>query len=143
MLELAGSPFTVGSSLYTDNAGTEEGAKIYVNLKVGDLQVVAQLDTGSPWSILRTEILQCSGVPFSEVRSLEMHTRLGRIRGVLGLMPLVLIADEGESYEVSATVFCSEHWRGPDFIGYNGFLERIRFGVDPSANRFYFGPCTE
>jgi len=30
-------------------------------------------------------------------------------------------------------------WPGPNFIGYEGLLQRIRFAVDPETNLFYFG----
>jgi hypothetical protein len=33
----------------------------------------------------------------------------------------------------------SPQWRGSNFLGYEGVLDRIRFAVDPRANLFYFG----
>jgi hypothetical protein len=33
----------------------------------------------------------------------------------------------------------SPDWRGPNFLGYQGLLQRIRFAVDPEVNLFYFG----
>ena len=53
------------------------------------------------------------------------------------------MADEGESCEVDATLFVSRDWVYGNFVGYSGFLERIRFAVDPGANDFYFGLPTE
>jgi len=52
---------------------------------------------------------------------------------------LTLLADEGESFELDTTLFASREWSLGNFIGYAGFLERIRFAVDPSTNDFYFG----
>lgn len=52
----------------------------------------------------------------------------------------MLRADEGESLRVEATIFLSPDWIGPNFIGYGGLLQRIRFAVDPESNLFYFGP---
>jgi hypothetical protein len=40
---------------------------------------------------------------------------------------------------VDATIFVSPDWHGPNFIGYQGLLQRIRFAVDPETNLFYFG----
>jgi len=54
-----------------------------------------------------------------------------------------LLADVGEDLELQATVFVpdvEEFWGNfPAFIGLTGFLERIRFAVDPLNNTFYFG----
>jgi hypothetical protein len=54
---------------------------------------------------------------------------------------VTLVATDGVSLDVEATVFVSADWAGPNFIGWLGFLERLRFAVDPSERRyFYFGP---
>ena len=50
-----------------------------------------------------------------------------------------LVAEDGESVEIEATVFVSPEWREGNFIGYSGLLERIRFAVDPDTNSFIFG----
>ncbi len=59
--------------------------------------------------------------------------------GALYRVPVKLLADEGEPLQMEATVFLSPDWQGPNFIGYEGLLQRIRFAVDPQANQFYFG----
>jgi len=46
---------------------------------------------------------------------------------------------------VQATFFIpallpGESWNFPNFLGLDGFLNRIRFAVDPAENIFYFGP---
>ena len=68
-----------------------------------------------------------------------LSTRLGLLHGALYRVPLSFSADEGESLDLEATVFLSPDWTGPNFIGYQGLLQRIRFAVDPDANLFYFG----
>ena len=50
-----------------------------------------------------------------------------------------LVADEGDSVEVDSTVFVSVNGPAGNFIGYTGFLERIRFAIDPQDNAFIFG----
>ena len=50
----------------------------------------------------------------------------------------------GDDLDVDATVFVPKLrpgvvWPHPNFIGLDGFLNRIRFAVDPSENTFYFG----
>jgi hypothetical protein len=68
-----------------------------------------------------------------------LDTRLGTLKGSLYRIPVALPADEGQPLEAEATVFLSPDWRGPNFIGYQGLLQRIRFAVDPEVNLFYFG----
>ena len=68
-----------------------------------------------------------------------LSTRLGLIHGALYRGLIAIPADEASSLEVDATVFLSPDWRGPNFIGYQGLLQRIRFAVDPEENLFYFG----
>lgn len=36
-------------------------------------------------------------------------------------------------------MWVSPEWRRGNFLGYEGFLNRIRFAIDPSDNSFYFG----
>ncbi|MEM7537327.1 MAG: hypothetical protein AAF639_34470 [Chloroflexota bacterium] len=50
----------------------------------------------------------------------------------------------GEPQEVVATVFVpnlspNEEWLHPNFIGLDGFLNRIRCAVDPASNMLFFG----
>ena len=69
-----------------------------------------------------------------------LETRFGRVRGKLVRTQMTLLADEGTSLTIDATVFVSRAWpRGKNFIGYSGFLERVRFAVDPATNDIYFG----
>ncbi len=79
--------------------------------------------------------------PYCQVlsRDQQLSSRMGTFVGDLVRAPITLLADEGESLTVDATVFLSTDWPGPNFIGYNGLLERIRFAVDPPTNSFYFG----
>jgi len=58
-------------------------------------------------------------------------------------MGIGLEIEAGENFEVSATVFvptlpAGEQWRYPNFLGLTGFLERIRFAIDPEESVFYF-----
>lgn len=54
------------------------------------------------------------------------------------------IPHSGLDLEVDATAFVptlpsGERWPDPNFLGLSGFLERIRFAIDPAENAFYFG----
>lgn len=99
------------------------------------------VDTGAPWCIFSPDIgefLQDGFEPVSDW--LFLSTRLGTFSGVLYRVPLKFAMSEGEPLTINATVFVSPDWSGPNFIGYEGLLQRIRFAVDPEENLFYFGP---
>ncbi len=107
---------------------------------------LALLDTGAGWSVIGEEVLPLIedqlGPP---IRSLTMSTRLGRIFGELHRVSITLLTDPGQGVEltVESTSFISEEWEGPTVLGYRGFLERIRFALDPGVipgeQIFYFG----
>lgn len=64
-----------------------------------------------------------------------LSTRLGRIRGVLHEMDVVIVAERGDSISVSARVLVAPGWTGPVVLGYQGFLERLRFALDPGVSQ--------
>jgi hypothetical protein len=59
--------------------------------------------------------------------------------GWLDRFDLVLKAEVGEPVRIDATWFACPDWPGPMVVGWKGGLERVRFAVDPSEERFYFG----
>ena len=59
-------------------------------------------------------------------------------------MMMRLEASLGEDLDVDATVFVprlepGDIWNYPNFIGWDGFLNRIKFAIDPTESAFYFG----
>jgi hypothetical protein len=139
-----GTPFTVGRSRFLDRASGshEPAAKIFVKIEPESLGVVilAQLDTGAPWSILEPEVADALSLLNGEGAPARISTRRGEFDGRLQRTRLSIVADEGESLGVEATVWVSPEWPERSFLGYGGLLERIRFAVDPDDNSFYFGP---
>ena len=146
-LKLEGEDFTTGESRFLDRLPTdpEASSKIYVKLRPAELAttLLAQLDTGSPWSILETEIADAVGLfdAGGEPKRLISHGLT--FEGHLVRVAMLLLADDGDSLEVDATVFVSRDWPSGNFIGYSGLLESIRIALDPQANRFHFGPAGE
>lgn len=69
----------------------------------------------------------------------RLHTRFGLLTGSLGRLTIRFDAADGDSLAIDATCFCSEGWLGPMVLGWKGCLERLRFGLDPSDEAFYFG----
>lgn len=98
------------------------------------------VDTAAPWCVLESALASLlvdrEGIL---VPRQALSSRPGSFTGDLRRSAITLLADEGDSLTIEATVFVCPDWPGPNVIGYNGLLERIRFAVDPSANLFYFG----
>ncbi len=99
---------------------------------------VALLDTASQWCILTPTVSLALGCDLDAIGDTHLHTRFGRLTGQLMRFPIFFVAEEGETVEVQATWFVSGDWPGPIIIGWKGCLERIRCGLDPSEEAFYF-----
>ena len=138
-------PFpVVGSARFldADPSFASDTARIYLKVEAPELAAsfLAQLDTGAAWSVFDPQIAQTLNVQIVDEELIPLSTRFGEIRGRLGRAALRLLADDGDSLEVDATVFVSEEWpTGRNFIAYTGMLERVRFAIDPSDNVIYYG----
>jgi hypothetical protein len=143
MLKLEGEDFTSGRARFLDRlpVDPEPTAKIFIKLRAGKLAatLLAQLDTASPWSILEAETAREIGLLDQNGEPKTLRAQGMSIRGRLVRVPVLILADEGESLEIDATVFVSADWPGKNFVGYAGLLESIRIALDPQANHFYFG----
>lgn len=142
-----GANFTIGRSLYSDRSpGSEEPtAKVFVKIAVEALPgpIMAQLDTGAAWSILDADIAREMALLDGRGEQTRISTRLGRVLGRLERTSLEILADDGESLTLQATVWVSPEWHAGNFLGYAGLLQHIRFAIDPSDNSFHFGPTQE
>ena len=136
-----GSVFASGRSRYLDKdpGHPSETASVHVQVEFDGVGALAMLDTGAAWSVLNAdladslELFDRDGVPET------ISSRIGTVQGKLVRAITTLVADEGDSVEVDSTVFVSREWPAGNFIGYTGFLERIRFAIDPQDNGFIFG----
>uniref|UniRef100_UPI00350F3040 hypothetical protein n=2 Tax=Kamptonema formosum TaxID=331992 RepID=UPI00350F3040 len=104
----------------------------------------AVLDTGAPYVICAPKIARDAGVdPASALERKTMLIRGMRLSGFVVRLNIRLKAEEGEDLDVDSTVFVPDSevlWGNfPSFIGLTGFLERIRFALDPNTDTFYFG----
>ena len=136
-----GSEFTTGMSAYldADPGQGSETSRIHVKVEFDGVTVLALLDTGASWSVLNAELAQALGLFERDGESARISSRAGTIDGKLVRAATTLVADEGESIEIDSTVFVSSDWPEGNFIGYTGFLEKIRFAIDPGSNSFVFG----
>lgn len=100
---------------------------------------MALLDTGSELSVVSSEIyelcLQKNVVSETSVGTTNIHTRLGTFAGHLYRVEVGLTAHWGEPLMVEGTFLFCEQWNGPTVLGLQGFLERIRFAIDPNYER--------
>ncbi|MDQ1350605.1 MAG: hypothetical protein QG657_907 [Acidobacteriota bacterium] len=121
---------------------------IAVKCRLGNLDAteLALLDSGAEWSVMGGETAKIlEDDLLLPTKSFIMSTRLGRISGSLYRINISLLAEENSGYDltVESSIFVSNEWKGPIILGYRGFLERIRFALDPGVvpgeQRFYFG----
>lgn len=145
LLREDGSPFAASRVTYLEafpGQLTRRDAKVYVRIAVGApaLTTMAMLDTGSTYSVLDADIAELIGA-FDEADAplVDLATRHGLLRGSLVRRRVWLLAEEGDSLEVEATFWVAREWRYGHFLGYTGFLQRIRFALDPQSNQLHFG----
>ncbi len=144
---IASNGFATGAVHYKDFYPHEDrAARIVLAVTVAKHTTVqAIVDTGAPWCIFAPNIVQ-DYVQANHTFSVTLLIRGISYTGKLARMKIGLSADRGgDDLDVDATVFVPTlppgvEWPHPNFIGLDGFLNRIRFAVDPSENVFYFGP---
>lgn len=106
---------------------------------------VAFLDTGASIPVIGGESARRLRNRPVEKQNVTMHTRLGEISGDIVRMTITLIADQGQDLPIESSVLLAEEWDGPEIVlGYEGFLDRLRFALDPGLRPpgkriFYFG----
>ncbi len=142
------SGFTAGVTSYQDHfpgdGAREQTAHIVVMVLVAGALVPCIVDTGAPWCILHPTLVRPLIGNNGDYRT---HLLIRGTRYAGSLHPLSMTLHD-ETYQqhltVDATVFvpsldADDNWSHPNFIGLDGFLNRIRFAVDPDDNSFYFG----
>ena len=146
MLQVGDQPFSIGRAPFFDNrpeGHNELSARVYINVAVEKMNesFLFLLDTGAPWSVVTREIAQEAGLLDAEGQDFSIKHHAGTMPGKLVPATLTLVAEEGDSLEVEASIFVPENDFPPpgNFIGYQGFLERIKLGLDPQNNDVYFG----
>lgn len=133
---------------YTDHypGDPDPTARIVVDVLVSGELSSFIVDTGAPWCVLNPKIAQ----PLIDAgQAEEMHPGAYIIRGhkydgMFFRLDLTLQDEVGNGIVIDTTLFVptlqhDEEWMHPNFLGLVGFLDRIRFAVDPPENAFYFG----
>jgi hypothetical protein len=145
MLTLNGKPFTTSRATYrdVDPAQDTRQTAIYVQVVLPihpGVSVYALVDTGTPFCIFETEITEALGLFPDQGERITLSTRMGSIPGTIQRLTIRLVAEQGDSLDIDASVFVTNDWGYGNFVGYSGFLERFRFAIDSGTNSFYFGP---
>ena len=140
----SGGIFAVGNAGYS--VAPAGDPKVRLRVEVDGIKVWAVVDTGSPYLVCSLEParqIHLSGT--GQLGTTELRTHVGTIRGDLYRLPVRFIATEGISVEIEATAVVPDlHqavWHNaPTFLGFRDCQDRLRFAIDPSEEKFYFGP---
>lgn len=137
--------FATGIAQFADAyPGLDESLpRIYIEFRphgVGsEMAFPALLDTGGHYCVLSREAAEAAdGLLTTNLGQMTLQTARGRIRGDLYLLRIEIFAAIGEDLDLEVVALVSADWRAPNVIGYSGALDRIRFAIDPQANRFLF-----
>jgi hypothetical protein len=141
-----GESFATGALRYSYGPATpgETTNRIIMPVEIEGVSTNAVVDTGAPYVICEPRIARQMGFdPTWAIGREKMLVRGMWLDGSIARLSVKLEATIGTSIDVDATAFVpdvEEFWGDlPSFIGLMGFLERIRFAVDPSTDTFYFG----
>lgn len=123
--------------------------RLCIKVQIGGKHTIAVIDTGGYYVICDPELATfLSPLLIDPLGDTKLEIRGVKFHGKLYRLAVILPAKEGSSLEVDSTVFIPElrpeqKWNLPSFLGFHGFLERIRFAVDPDRSLFYFGGLGE
>ncbi len=142
----SGTSFASGALRYDYRPINDETTnRIIIPIEtISGYKIEAVLDTGAPYVILNPRFANLAGfTPELMLFEENMLIRGIKLAGKIARLRFTLRADEGDDLDIEATVFVpddAERWNDfPSFLGQAGFLERIRFEIDPTENKFYFG----
>ena len=118
--------------------------RIYVQFRPAGVDpkifFLALLDPGAHYCILNQRVVELIEDQLVEdIGEADLRTSHGLVRGRLHRYRIELLAEVGEDLEIEATLFVSPDWNAPSFLGYTGVLDRLRWAVNPTGNRIYFG----
>lgn len=142
-----GRSFATGKMIYEYRPTPQHTAsnRLYLSVEINNLSLLAVVDTGAPYVIVQPTyagLLQLD--PSEALEEIKLKIRGTIFKGHIHRVLVDLPASEGESMSLEATMFVpetdEETWGNlPSFLGMMGFLERIRFAIDPFEDSFYFG----
>ena len=140
-----GREFATGEARFTSRPAHtfDRLARIHLTVQIGAVHALAVLDTGGAYLVL--DPVMAANVDIGEPVHAERIAIRGFVyNGTVHRIPITIPAEAGEPLTFEATAFvpelaAGEAWPLPSYLGWQGCLERIRFAVDPRAERVYFG----
>jgi hypothetical protein len=144
-----GRPFMTGAANYLYEPATSDDTtpRLLLQVLIEGKLTTAILDTGAPYVICAPTIARRIGLdPDTALERKVIIIRGSWVGGYIYRLHVELPASEGDALLVEATAFVpdpewEEGWGDlPSFLGLSGYLERLRFAVDPGTDTFYFGP---
>ncbi len=102
--------------------------------QVGD--ELALWDTGASWSVMGPETARLLGPALGAPSGrLAVQTRHGRFAGRLHRVQVFIPSLVGIDFRTEAAfLVLDDPWPGPVVLGVRGFMEHLRFLLDPGAN---------
>ena len=153
LLYPSGDLFAIDATPYTvGEPGEEASGRLLIEVSIGGLRTIAAVDTGGLYFVCHPALADDLKPYLSDPISFTDHdrkTKLGirgdEIQGDLFFLTVELLGLDGINLPVEVLVFIpdlkpGQTWGLPSIIGWEGFLDRIRFAVDPDRSLFYFGP---
>jgi hypothetical protein len=122
--------------------------RIFIPVEIEGVMTTAVLDTGGIYFCLDPSFALALGIePWQGFEKHKLGIRDTTFSGVLHRLSLKFIASEGQSSVIEATAFIpngehQEEWQRmdlPNFLGFQGCMDRVRFAIDPEKVLFYFG----
>ncbi|MBN1313812.1 MAG: hypothetical protein JXA42_00015 [Anaerolineales bacterium] len=145
-----GGSFATGVIGYSIGQQDEVYAgRLCIEVSIGGKRTIAAIDTGGFYVICDPKLGKIiSPSLIDPLGDSTLEIRGTKYKGKLYRLAVELLAKEGNNLEVDSTVFIpemhpEEEWNLPSFLGFQGFLERIRFAVNPDQSLFYFGGLGE
>lgn len=138
------SSFASGLCGFQDSLGTHGNStpKVYIEVEIEDHRIITAVDTGGVYLVVDPELVHVN--PEDGLGHVNLNVRGYDMPGSLHRIPITIPADEGGSLEIETTAFVPDMttgipWNFPNFLGWQGCLERMRIAIDPNRNVFYFG----
>jgi hypothetical protein len=135
------------TSFFQGDRKSDLRGRILLEVFLEGQRTVAALDTGGIYFICDPELIGGISTRLTDhLGEVTMRIRGVKFQGELYLLSLEIPAEQGEGINLQVTAFIpklepGQVWDLPSFIGYQGALDRLRFAIDPSLDKLYFGPA--
>ena len=144
-----GEPFATGAASYryAPVPGSDDANRILIQVEINEDFREAILDTGGQYFLCAQDVAEgIRPAPEYTLERKNIRFRGETVRGRLHRIDILLLHGEGDYLTVDVTAFLPDPDQvfTPEFIPYSFLgmhccMERVRFAIDPSEDRFYFG----